>query len=196
MTQTPELSVLKTASQIIDAPTLQRWLEDAEASPGDRDSLLLIDVREPVEYASEHIPGAISHPLSQFDPSQIKLHPGQRLVVYCQSGKRSARAVEQLKAAGFPPILQLQCGITSWKAEAYPLEKIKNAPISLFRQVQIVAGSLVLVGTILGAIVSPAYFFLSGFVGAGLVFAGLTNTCAMGLLLAKLPYNQQVGQRW
>ncbi len=91
-----------TASQIIDAPTLRRWLGDAEASPGDRDSLMLIDVREPVEYASEHIPGAISHPLSQLDPSQIKLQPGQQLVVYCQSGKRSARAVEQLKAAGFP----------------------------------------------------------------------------------------------
>ncbi|MEN9247837.1 MAG: DUF2892 domain-containing protein, partial [Gloeomargarita sp. GMQP_bins_69] len=69
-------------------------------------------------------------------------------------------------------------------------------PISLFRQVQIVAGSLVLLGTILGATVSPWFLLLSGFVGAGLVFAGVTNTCALGMLLAKLPYNQRVGQTW
>ena len=196
MTQTSGLAALKAASRIIDAPTLKRWLDSVGMTSGDQASLLLIDVREPVEYTNEHIPGAISHPLSQLDPSQIDLQPGQSLVVYCQSGKRSARAVEQLNAAGLTDIMQLQCGITSWKAEAYPLEKIQDAPISLFRQVQIVAGLLVLVGTILGAMISPAYLLLSGFVGAGLVFAGLTNTCAMGMLLAKLPYNQRAGQRW
>lgn len=195
MTQAPEFATLKTVPQTIDAPTLKRWLETATPL-GDRASLLLLDVREPVEYANEHIPGAISYPLSQLDPSQLQLQPGQQLVVYCQSGKRSARAVEQLSAAGFMNMIQLQDGITAWKAKNYPLEKIKNAPISLFRQVQIIAGSLVLVGTILGAIVSPGYLLLSGLVGAGLVFAGLTNTCAMGMLLAKLPYNQRTGQRW
>jgi rhodanese-related sulfurtransferase len=196
MTQTSELATSRTVPKLVDAPTLKRWLDSAEATAGDRPSLLLIDVREPVEYANEHIPGAISQPLSQLDPNQIHLQPEQPLVVYCQSGKRSARAVEQLNAAGLTDIMQLQCGITAWKAEAYPLEKIQDAPISLFRQVQIVAGLLVLVGTILGAMVSPAYLLLSGFVGAGLIFAGLTNTCAMAMLLAKLPYNQRAGQRW
>jgi rhodanese-related sulfurtransferase len=195
MIQTSDLATFKTA-RTIDAPTLQQWLDRAGTTSGDRASLLLIDVREPVEYANEHIPGAISHPLSQLDPSQIDIHSGQQLVLYCQSGKRSARAVEQLNAAGLMDILQLQRGITSWKAEAYPVEKIQDVPISLFRQVQIVAGLLVLVGTILGVMASPAYLLLSGFVGAGLVFAGLTNTCAMGMLLAKLPYNQRAGQHW
>lgn len=196
MPQTSGLVALKPASRIIDAPTLKRWLDSAGTTASDCPSLLLIDVREPVEYANEHIPGAISYPLSQLDPSQIDLQPGQQILVYCQSGKRSARAVEQLNAAGLTDILQLQCGITSWKAEAYPLERIQDTPISLFRQVQIVAGLLVLVGTILGAMVSPAYLLLSGFVGVALVFAGLTNTCAMAMLLAKLPYNQRAGQRW
>jgi rhodanese-related sulfurtransferase len=192
MTQTQELTGPKTIAKTIDAPTLKRWLEGVNTSP----SLQLIDVREPVEYANEHIPGAISYPLSQLDPSQIQLQSEQQLVVYCQSGKRSARAVEQLNAAGLTNILQLQCGITSWKAEAYPLEKVQNAPISLFRQVQIVAGLLVLLGTIIAATISPWGLLLSGLVGAGFVFAGITNTCAMGMLLAKLPYNQRAGQRW
>ncbi|NJL54847.1 MAG: rhodanese-like domain-containing protein [Leptolyngbyaceae cyanobacterium RM2_2_4] len=178
-----------SASQMINAPTLKQWLDDPR-------SVLLIDVREPVEYAIEHIPGAISHPLSKFDPSQITLQPEQRLLLYCQSGKRSARAATQLKATGFTDVTQLQCGLSAWKAEAYPLENSPNAPISLFRQVQIVAGLLVLLGTILGVAVSPWGFLLSGFVGAGLVFAGATNTCALGMLLAQLPYNRNVGQRW
>lgn len=184
MTQTQALTV-----QIIDVPTLKQWLDD-------RESVLLIDIREPVEYATEHIPGAISYPLSTFDPVKINLQPEQRFVLYCQSGKRSARLAVQLKATGLTNFTELQGGISAWKAEAYPIEKNQNAPISLFRQVQIVAGALVLLGTILGITVSPWGLLLSGFVGAGLMFAGMTNTCAMGMLLAKLPYNRRFGQRW
>lgn len=79
----------------------------------------------------------------------------------------------------------------SWKDAGFKTQVVRNAPISLFRQVQIVAGSLVLLGTGLGVFVSPGFFLLSGFVGGGLVFAGVTNTCAMGTLLTKLPYNQR-----
>lgn len=89
----------------------------------------------------------------------------------------------------------LHGGIPAWKNAGYAVEKNQNAPISLFRQVQIVAGSLVFLGTILGVLVSPNFLILSGFVGAGLVFSGVTNTCAMGLLLAKLPYNQRSGNK-
>jgi rhodanese-related sulfurtransferase len=84
---------------------LKQWL--------DRESVLLIDVREPVEYAEEYIPGAISHPLSQFDPYRIQPQPGQKLVFYCQSGKRSARAAEQLSAAGLTDFTQLQSGLNA-----------------------------------------------------------------------------------
>jgi rhodanese-related sulfurtransferase len=107
----------------------------------------------------------------------------------------SAQAAQKMFAAGFTKVFHLQGGLPTWKAAGYPTKVNKNAPISMFRQVQIVAGSLVFLGTILGAFVSPWFLILSGFVGAGLVFAGVTNTCAMAILLAKLPYNQRAVNR-
>lgn len=171
-----------------DAGTLwQRWQAG---------QVTLVDVREAVEYAGERIPGAISQPLSQFDPAQVPNPEEKTVVVYCQSGNRSYRAAQQLVAAGWPTVVHLQGGITAWKRAGYPVERNANAPISLFRQVQIVAGSLVVLGTVLGATVSPWFLLLGGFVGAGLVFAGVTNTCALGMLLARLPYNRRAGQSW
>ena len=175
-----------TQLQEIDAQTLRQWL--------DENTVTLVDVREASEYANERIPGAKLHPLSQFDPHQIRPSAGQKLVLYCQSGNRSAKAAKQYLEAGFNSVIHLRGGIPTWKQAGYPIEKSQNAPISLFRQVQIVAGSLVVLGTVLGVVVSPGFLLLSGFVGAGLLFAGITNTCAMGMLLAKLPYNQRVGQ--
>lgn len=176
-----------TRIQEIDAQTLKQWLDDR--------AVTLVDVRETVEHATERISGAKLHPLSQFDPQ--KLHPveGKPLVLYCQSGNRSTQAAQKCVAAGFDSVIHLRGGISTWKSAGYGVEKSQNAPISLFRQVQIVAGSLVFLGTVLGVLVSPNFLLLSGFVGAGLVFAGITNTCAMGLLLAKLPYNQRTGNK-
>ncbi len=174
--------------QEIDAPTLKQLL--------DNQAVLLVDVREVPEYASERIPGAQLHPLSQFEPQRIQVAPDQKLVFYCQSGNRSAKAAQQYLAAGCDGVIHLRGGLPTWKNAGYETERTANAPISLFRQVQIVAGSLVLTGTILGITVSPKFLWLSGFVGAGLVFAGATNTCAMGMLLAKLPYNQKHGNKW
>lgn len=172
--------------QEIDAQTLKQWIIDGSA--------LLIDVREPGEYAQERIPGAQLHPLSQLNPQHLNLAPGQQVVLYCQSGNRSGKAARQLLEAGVSPVSHLKGGLPTWKQAGYPTEKTENAPISLFRQVQIVAGSMVAIGTVLGAFVSPWFLLLSGFVGCGLVFAGITNTCALGMLLAKLPYNQRSGQ--
>jgi rhodanese-related sulfurtransferase len=185
MTQIPSAS---DRLQAIDAKTLKQWL--------DRNEVILVDVREPGEYASERIPGALSHPLSQFDPRRIAPRDGRKLVLHCQSGNRSSKAARQCLEAGMESITHLQGGLNAWKADGYPLERDRNAPISLFRQVQIVAGTLVLVGTVLGATLSPRFLLLSGFVGAGLVFAGATNTCAMGMLLSKLPYNRRANQKW
>jgi rhodanese-related sulfurtransferase len=170
--------------QLVDALTLKEWTETQPVQ--------LIDVREPGEYAAEHLPGAKLLPLSQFQPAQIDFDGNNKVVLYCQSGKRSHQAAQKLINAGFSDFAQLQGGITAWKELSYPTIINKNAPISLMRQVQIVAGFLVFTGTVLGAFVSPWFLILSGFVGAGLVFAGVTNTCAMGMLLAKLPYNQRV----
>lgn len=151
----------------------------------------LIDVREMGEYRSEKIPGSEVMPLSKFQVTDLPRDPEKTIVLCCQSGRRSQQALNQCVAAGLENVVSLEGGLNAWKTAGYQTQKDKNAPISIFRQVQIVAGSLVFIGTILGAFVSPKFLILSGFVGAGLVFAGVTNTCAMGMLLAKLPYNQK-----
>ncbi|MBE9201458.1 MULTISPECIES: rhodanese-like domain-containing protein [unclassified Nodularia (in: cyanobacteria)] len=174
----------ETKLQLIDVLTLKGLTETEQVH--------LIDVREPSEYATEHIPGAKLLPLSQFQPKQVPFQRNTKVVLYCQSGNRSNQAAQKLINAGFSDFAQLQGGITRWKQLNYTTKINKNAPISLMRQVQIVAGSLVFTGNILGAFISPWFLILSGFVGAGLVFAGVTNTCAMAMLLAKFPYNQPV----
>jgi rhodanese-related sulfurtransferase len=176
---------MTTTNQLIEinAFTLKQWLDNHEA--------ILIDVREPGEFAGEHIGDAKLMSLSQFDPTVIPQGSNQKIVLQCQSGNRSAQAAQKMFDAGFNKVFHLQGGLPTWKAAGYPTRVNQNAPISMFRQVQIVAGSLVFLGTILGAFVSPWFLILSGFVGAGLVFAGITNTCAMAMLLAKLPYNQK-----
>ena len=169
--------------QEIDAITLKKWLDKKEA--------LLIDVREPGEFFSEHIAGAKLMSLSRFDPTVLPHNGDQKIVLQCQSGRRSAQAAQKMFGLGFEEVYHLRDGLYTWKAAGYPTQVNKDAPISMFRQVQIVAGSLVFLGTILGAFVSPWFLILSGFAGCGLVFSGVTNTCAMSKLLAKLPYNQK-----
>jgi len=180
-------SMNQSQLQEIDALTLQQWLNNQKA--------VLVDVREPGEYANEHITGATSLPLSSFAPSRLLSEKDKVIALYCQSGRRSAQAGQKLLEAGFPQVANLKGGISTWTAAGFSTKVDKNAPISLFRQVQIVAGSLVFLGTVLGVLVSPKFLILSGFVGCGLVFAGITNTCAMGMLLAKLPYNQRNNQQ-
>lgn len=163
---------------------LKEWLEAEQVA--------LIDVREPSEYAREHISGAKRVSLSHFNIDEIPQASHKKLVLYCQSQNRSQEAAKKLFAAGWNKVYELQGGLTAWKNVNYPIKINKNAPISIMRQVQIIAGSLVFTGTILGAFVSSWFLILSGFVGVGLVFAGISNTCAMGMLLAKLPYNQRI----
>lgn len=167
----------------LDATTLHTWLEQDEA--------LLIDVREPAEFAGERIAGAHSLPLSAFDPARLPDQAGKKLVLMCQTGNRSAQAARKLLEAGSTNLWHLEGGLQAWKEAGLTTERSAHAPVSLQRQMQLVAGSLVLAGTLLGALVSPWFLLLSGFVGAGLVFAGVTNTCGMALLLARLPYNQR-----
>lgn len=157
----------------------------------DRQKVVLVDVREPGEHKQEKIPGSIRVSLSQFDPNQIPDTTDKKLVLHCQTSNRSAQAARQLFAAGYSEVTHLQGGLNAWKAAGYETKIDRNAPISIMRQVQIVAGSLVLAGVLLGTFIAPGWYILSGFVGAGLMFAGITNTCAMGILLAKLPYNQR-----
>lgn len=166
----------------IDAATAKAWLDRGEA--------LLIDVRETGEHARENIAGAKLMPLSSFDPAKLPATGGKRLVVHCLSGSRSARALAQLAAAGIEGI-NMTGGIEAWKAAGLPVREDKSAPLPIMRQVQIVAGSLIVAGAALGVYVHPGFHALSAFVGAGLVFAGASGWCGMANLLSLLPYNRR-----
>jgi rhodanese-related sulfurtransferase len=153
-------------------------------------SALFLDVRTPVEYQEMHINGAVSHPLSDLNPNQVKdlLASKSSGVIICRSGGRARQACEKLLASGLSNVAILEGGITAWDSAGLPVVRGKKA-ISLERQVRIAAGALVFIGAVLGYFVNPAWIALSGFVGAGLVFAGVTDTCGMAMMLAKMPWN-------
>ena len=148
----------------------------------------VIDVREPMEFAGGHIAGSLNVPLSRLAQADL---PQGALVLVCQSGNRSAKGVQTLLQRGHGhPVLDLQGGIPSWQQAGLPLRKLRNVPLPLMRQVQIAAGSLVLLGLILSNTVAPAWILLTWFVGAGLVFAGVSGFCGMARLLAVVPWNK------
>jgi rhodanese-related sulfurtransferase len=148
----------------------------------------VIDVREPMEFAGGHIAGSLNVPLSRLAQADLPQGP---LVLVCQSGNRSAKKVQTLLERGYAhPVSDLEGGIPSWQQAGLPLRKLKNAPLPLMRQVQIAAGSLVLLGLILSNTVAPAWILLTWFVGAGLVFAGVSGFCGMARLLALMPWNK------
>jgi len=148
----------------------------------------IVDVREPMEFVGGHIPGSRNIPLAHLAEAAI---PDGPLVVVCQSGARSERGVANLSRRGLAAgVADLEGGLIAWQAAQLPLEKRKGAPLPLMRQVQIAAGSLVLLGVILSQVVAPGWILLSGFVGAGLMFAGISGFCGMARLLAVMPWNR------
>jgi len=166
-----------------------RSIDPREAKRLVDDGALLVDVREPDEHARERIYGARLVPLSRF-PATLVRQDGPPVIFHCRSGGRTAAAVEQLAAATGGDGYMLGGGIAAWKAAGLPVLRDHRKPIEMMRQVQIVAGILVLIGVGLGATVDPKFYALSGFVGAGLVFAGATGTCGMARLLALAPWNK------
>ncbi len=152
----------------------------------------LIDVRTPMEYQEVHVDFARNVPLDQLDATAVaagRNGSAQPLYVICRSGSRSKQACEKLQAAGATNVVSVEGGTQAWDQAGLPVVRGKKA-ISLERQVRIAAGSLVLAGSVLGAFVSPYWIGLAAFVGAGLVFAGITDTCGMGMMLARMPWNQ------
>lgn len=168
--------------QQLDAPTVKAMV--------DRGDAILIDVREPDEHARERIAGARLMPLSSFDPMRVAASGARAVILHCASGARSARAAALLAAAGMSDVAHLKGGITAWKHAGFPIALDRKAPLPIMRQVQIVAGGLVVAGVALGLTIHPAFFGLSAVVGAGLVMAGVTGWCGMATLLGKLPYNR------
>jgi rhodanese-related sulfurtransferase len=152
----------------------------------------LIDVRTPVEFREIHVDFARNVPLDRLDPASLKEQRGstdEPLYVTCRTGNRAKQAIEKLHAAGVENVVNVEGGMVQWEADGLPVVRGKKT-ISLERQIRIAAGTLVFLGAMLGYFVNPAWIFLSAFVGAGLVFAGVTDTCGMGLMLARMPWNQ------
>jgi len=153
----------------------------------------LIDVRTPVEYREVHLEVARNVPLDQLDPAVAMQNrngsANEPLYVICRSGSRGQQACEKFIKSGFSNVVNVEGGTMACVEAGLPVARGKKA-ISLERQVRIAAGSLVLLGAVLGWFVDPAFIGLSAFIGAGLLFAGITDTCGMGMLLARMPWNQ------
>ncbi len=157
-----------------------------------RSNALLLDVRTPAEYEDSHIDGAVLHPVTDLKPAEVaKAAQGRSCcIVICGSGGRATRAAQQLAAHNMSGVRVLEGGMKAWIAQKLPVIEGRKA-ISIERQVRIAAGSLVVLGIVLSQLMNPAWLILSAFVGAGLVFAGVTDTCGMALVLARMPWNKR-----
>ena len=153
----------------------------------------LIDVRTPVEYREVRAEPARLVSLDGLDPRAVmEARNGtgdEPLYLICRSGSRGRQACEKFHAAGFTNVVNVEGGTLAWEKAGLSVVRGRKA-MSLERQVRIAAGSLVVIGTALGAFVHPAFLGLAAFVGAGLVFAGVTDTCGMGMMLARMPWNR------
>ena len=166
----------------IDATTLQQRLESLDVR--------LLDVRTPAEYETAHIPGSYNVPLAQLREHRDELsrHLDDEVVLICRSGARAGQAEQTLAGTGLPGLRVLEGGITAWEASGAPVNRGRQT-WELERQVRLAAGGLV-AAAVAGSAVVPRMKWLAGAVGTGLVIAALTNTCAMGAALSKLPRNR------
>ena len=157
-------------------------------------SVRLIDVRTPAEFGSLHASGARNIPLDIIQSASLQgdhaLSKNEPVCLLCEKGGRATLAAGHLLAAGFDRVHVIEGGTQAWVAAGLPIVKGKRSSISIERQVRIGAGSLVLMGVILGVFVNTVFLALPAFVGAGLIFAGVTDWCGMGLLLARAPWNR------
>jgi len=152
----------------------------------------LLDVRTPPEYASAHISGARLIPLNELNVEMyLRQHmPGTPIYVVCQAGARAAKAVEQFERAGCSDAVLVEGGTQGWIDAGLPVHRGIRSVLPIMRQVQIVVGSLSLVGAILALTISRWFAVVPLLLGCGLLFAGINGTCGMALLLARMPWNQ------
>jgi len=149
----------------------------------------LIDVRTPAEYAGCHVPQARNLPLDGLDAVQLK-RGGGPLYVICQGGTRSRKACTQLEAAGLTEVVDVLGGTNAWQAAGLPVTGSGKSVFGVERQVRCIIGGGVVAGAVLALTVHPAWVYLSGFFGAGLFIAGLTNFCGLALVVAAMPWNR------
>lgn len=165
-------------------------LSPAEARAAIDGGARLVDIRGADEHARARIPGALHLPLERV--SELP-RDGRPVVFHCRSGMRTAVNAAQLaQAAQGAPAYVLAGGIDAWRREGHAVLTDRSQPLEIMRQVQITAGALVLGGVLLGVFVAPGFFGLSAFVGAGLMFAGVSGWCGMAKLLQHMPWNRRV----
>jgi rhodanese-related sulfurtransferase len=157
--------------------------------------LHMLDVRTPAEHAEIHVPDVHLVPLARLDGATLASVDGfakdQPLYIFCRTGNRAKQAAENLEKCGYEQCHVVEGGTTAWAEAGLPVTHGTSKVISLERQVRIAAGAIVLTSVLLAHFVNTAFIWLAGFVGAGLVFAGITDWCGMGMLIAKLPWNQR-----
>lgn len=150
----------------------------------------VIDVREAAEFESERIAGAVSLPLSSLRENTVtSLRKDKPLYLICRSGSRACKAAGQLEKFGFSDLQVIDGGLQSWVDAGKQVLRGPRRMWSLDRQVRFAAGSLVMIGVFLSKFVHPYWIGLSAFVAAGLIFSGITDTCGMAMLLARMPWN-------
>lgn len=174
--------------ETLSAAELQKRLLGGEA-------VAVIDVRTPVEFDEVHAPSAVNIPLDRVSKEALTtagcMECSQPVYLLCRSGQRAAKAAEKLLACGFSKPVVVTGGTLAWIEAGLPVTRGTTKVISLERQVRIAAGALVFTGAILAHFVHPGFVWLAAFVGAGLVFAGVTDFCGMGLLIARMPWNRR-----
>lgn len=173
---------MNTSLNPMSATEAKRLMESGAA--------ILIDIRETDEHAREHVLGARLAPLSAIDAHDFDRDHDKIAIFHCKSGMRTQANAATLLARGFLKAFFLEGGLEGWKQAGFPVHANRKAPLEIMRQVQIAAGSLIVLGVLLGALVHPTFFALSGFVGAGLVFAGASGWCGMATLLKAMPWNR------
>lgn len=166
----------------LDPFEVRRMIAEGEAR--------LIDVRDARERHRCSIPGSASLPLADCQADRIDCESGPMPVFHCRAGGRSFKALQRMHAGGKTRAAHMRGGIEAWIAAGLPVIEDKRAPLSPMQQTQVLMGALVLVGVVLGAFWSAWALILSGFIGSGMIFAGLTGNCAMANLLGAMPWNR------
>ena len=167
----------------IDALTLRKWLEDDQA--------ILIDVREPAEHKNQNIAKAKLIPLAEITKEKLPDFANKKLVIHCQGGKRSLSACQKLLGENIGcEIYNLEGGINAWCSSGCNVNCKTGFFLPVDRQTQLAIGSVVFISSMLGYFFNINFLFISGFFGAGLIFAGLTGNCTLGKIIAKMPWNK------
>jgi rhodanese-related sulfurtransferase len=167
----------------VDVTTLKHWMDNNE--------VVLVDVREPAEHVAKSIPGSTLLPSGKVNKSALPDANGKKLVIHCNTSRRSSNACEKLmKEDPNLEIFRLEGGISAWSEAGHSVNSSGKFFLPLDRQVQLTIGLFVLVGSFLAYFVSPMFFLLTGFFGAGLTFAGISGFCGLAMLMAKMPWNK------